>query len=141
MFVSQPGKSIEGERDLHLGIKDTSIWFDDHDSLIEGLYCDRCSLIRGQHDGQVQLQFLRLQFRRKFVLDALALTSRDLNAVAGSCQVANDSGALWRGRREVGGPEGAADEDNGNRFGFFIGDRKNSLSCLAIDKLDAEDLG
>lgn len=128
-------------------IKNTGIRFHDRDRLIERLDRNRGALIlrRSQNDGEIQLQFLRLQLRREFVADALALPGRDLDAVARGGQVADDAGAVLRGGGgEVGGgggPEGAADEDDGYGFGLFVGDGEDGLGGLAVDELDAEDFG
>lgn len=126
---------------LHLGIKDTGIRLDNRNRLVESLQCNRCPLTRLQHNSQIQFQLLRLQLRRKLVLDALALTSWNLNVVAGSGQIAHDSGALRRRGSQVRGPERSTDEDDGNGFGFFVGDGKNGLGGLTVDELDAEDFG
>lgn len=86
--VSQPDEE-EGDEGggfvyLHLRIKNTGIRLDDRDRLIERLDRNRGALIlrRRQNDREIQLEFLRLQLRREFVADALALPGRDLDAVA-----------------------------------------------------------
>lgn len=42
---------------------------------------------------------------------------------------------------KIGCPEAAANEVDGDCFGLFVGERQDCLRWLAIDELDAEDLG
>lgn len=124
-------------------IKNTGIRFHNRDRLIERLDRHRGALIlrRRQHHREIQLQFLRLQLRREFVPDALALARRDLDAVARGGQVADDAGTAVLRENGGGSPEGAADEDDGHGVGFVVGDGEDGLGGLAVDEFDAEDFG
>lgn len=78
---------------------------------------------------------MKLGYER--VGQALLLASWDLDIVSCCRQVANDARAL---RIEVCSPEAAANEVDSYGFGLFVGEGKEGLCGLAIDKLDAEDL-
>ena len=72
------------------------------------------------------------------VADALTGRRWDLDVVAGSSEVADVLLAILG---EWVCPEGAADEDDGDGVGFFVGEGEERLGCVAVHELDAKDLG
>lgn len=66
---------------------------------------------------------------------ALLLSCRDLDVVSRRGQVADDLALV------IKSPEITTDKVHGDRRGLLVAERDQGLGRLAIDELDAEDLG
>lgn len=107
---------------LHLRVKNARIRLHDRNSLIERRQRIWRPLAIRHNDRKIQLQILRLQFGREFEFHALLLARGDRDTVSRSRQISDDLRS-WRGGWKVRkGPEGAADEDDGDGSGFIVGD-------------------
>ena len=122
----------------HLRVKYTRIRFHNANSLIESLQCIGQAFLIRNNSRQIKLQILRLQFRRKAVANALALTARNFNVVSRGSEITDNCRSL---ASEISRPKVAADEDDGDGLWLFIADGEESLGWVAINELDTEDFG
>ena len=122
----------------HLRVKDTGIRLHNTDSLIKSLQCIGYAFLIRNHCRQIELQILRLQLRRKVVANAVTLPTGDLNIVSRGSEITDDGRAL---AAKVSRPKIAANKDDSNGFGLFIGDGEEGLGWVAVYELDTEDLG
>lgn len=78
-----------------------------------------------------------MHVRCKRIGNALLCTCWNLNAIANSSQVSDETRSGWV---EVGCPKTASGEVDGYGLGLIIAERQDSLSGLAVHKLHAENL-
>lgn len=124
-------------QNLHLGIKDTGVLFDDTNGLIKSHDCKRRAFAVSEHSRQIKSQVLRLKFGSKAVADAVALSGWDLDIVPRRGQITND----LRSRSEGGVPETTSNEGDTDGFRLLIGKGQKSLGWVSVDQFDAEDFG
>lgn len=130
------GKEEEVEED-DLGVEHARIGIDNLDGTVESLSGVELSAL-AEDSSQVQAKFSWVHVGGQAVWQGLALASWDLDAILLGGQVADNLGFL---AREVGSPEAATDELNGNGLGLSIVDGELHIRRLAIDDLNAKDLG
>lgn len=119
---------------LHLRVENASLRFDNTDSPVIGVNVVQVS--SGSDDrGELESQVLGMHLRRKGIAQTLLLPSRNLDAVLGGGQVANNAALLV-----VKIPQRAANKVDRNRRRLPVGDGDQRLGGLAIDELDAENL-
>ena len=126
-----------GGRDLHLRVEQARIRINDSDSAVERLDSIVC-LILTDHSCEVQAKLLRVHICLEGEWQALLLAWRDLDSILLGSQVADDARAA---DVEVGCPQTAANELDGDGLRFFIAEGEAGISGLAINELNAEDLG
>lgn len=118
-----------------MGVKDASLWLDNAHGPVERREGEELSFAVADDRHQAQSQVLRVHFRRKTIGQSFLLTRRNLDAIS-RCRQVTDNAAVFLGR-----PETSADEIDRHRRVLPIAERQQGLSWLAVDKLDAEDLG
>jgi hypothetical protein len=125
----------------HLGVKDAGSSLDNADSLIISLNLVHIARLARDHGNQVQTKILRVEIGGERVREGLLLASRDLDIVTSSRNVADNGSAgmyarcqwLQRGQR-------ASDQSYLDGFRLIVREIQDSLCCVPIDELDAEDL-
>ena len=121
-----------------MGIENASVRFDDAYSLVKGWDGVVSTIDVAQDRSNVQPELLWVQLGREVVGKGCLLARRDLHIVPRCCQVAHDARSLGI---KIGCPEAAANEVDSDCFGLFVGKGEDGSRRLAIDELDAEDLG
>ena len=89
------------------------------------------------HGSQIQTQLLRVHVGLKGEWQALLLARSNLDSILLGGQVADNARAA---DVEVGCPQTATDELDGDRLGLFVAEGEAGIGGLAVDELDAEDL-
>lgn len=126
---------------IHLRIKDAGRRLDDADGLVVDLVgVERAGLVLN-NGGNVEGKVLRVQLGREAVGQGLALASRDLYTVALGSKVADNGRWAWSTRDANRRHERASDKHQRHGCGLIVGNGQHSLRGMAIDKLDAKDLG
>lgn len=119
-----------------MGIEKAGIRFDDRHGTVVGRKSEES--ISGVDDGgQVESQILGVHIDEETVGETLFFTGGDLDRILMSGQIADNA----RSCTQITRPQTSTHELDGNWVGFFIGEGEESLGLLAVDELDAEDLG
>ena len=126
---------------LHLGIKDADGGLNNGDGLVVRDVGEDAALAVLQDGDQVQTKVLRVELRGERVGQALAGACGDRDTILLAGQVADDDGGLGRARGIKGCEERAANEHDVDGCGFVVGHIEDRAGWVAVDQLDAEDLG
>jgi hypothetical protein len=119
-----------------LGVEDAGIRLNDTDSLIVRLNSEELTIAIAQNCSEVQPQVLGVKLRGKAVAETLLATSRNLDIVASSSQVAENTGISLR--IGICAPETATNEVDSNGACLVVRIGEKGLGWAAIDKLDAK---
>ena len=119
-------------------IENAGVLLDDTDGLVKGRDGVISTVNVAQDRSNVQPQLLRVELGCEVVSQCCLVAGRNLHVVPRCCQVAHDVRAL---AIKVGCPEATANKVDGDCFGLFVGERQDRSRGLAIDELDAKNLG
>jgi hypothetical protein len=126
---------------IHLWIKNACRSFQNADSLIVCLELVDQTVFILNYSHDLQTKILGVHIRRESIRQALLPTSRDLNAILGACQIAdNCHGRVRSSRQRLQRCKSTADQRDLDWLRLVISKVQDGLRCAAIDQLDPEDL-
>lgn len=136
------GTGQEQVEEDDLGVEEAGGSLNDSGGAIENGKGEDVALSVGDDSHEVDLHILRLHVLRERVRDLLGLASRNLEVVLGGGQVAQDA-LVGRGvgGKLLGGVKSTGEEGEGEGGGLAVGDGDEGLGRVAVDELDAEDVG